>query len=293
MKLVSITPARNEAWVLRASLPAMLAWVDEAVVLDHASDDETSEIICQAKADYPGRVTHLYSGDPIWREMSHRQGLLETARKQKATHIATIDADEILTGDWLPKIRDRITELQPGRFHGITMRNLHRGLGQFRSDAGIWGKQAGTMLAFADSPELCWQTTDGYDHHHRHPHGSRYARKLDQGGGLMHLQFASWRRLTAKHEWYKMTERVRWPGKSVAEVDRLYSLALDETGAEVEAVPEAWWAPYDNLRELVDLEATPWHEAACDQMLREYGPQHFNGLNIPGVLDRAGLEVAA
>jgi len=281
VKLINILPARNEAWVIGASLRALMHWVDEAIVLVHASTDATLEICHEAAAEYPGRIRILVEPEATWRERAHRQRLLEAARDRRATHISTLDADEILTGDLLPTIRERIQATPFSRHAGIKMFNLHRSLDCYRSDKGIWGAQAGTMVAFTDSPDLSWQS-DGYDHHHRHPHGSRYWRKITEGG-IMHLQFASWRRLTAKHAWYKMTERVRWPRKPVEEIDKLYSMALDESGKETEPCPAEWWAPYADLP-AIDLNAEPWQEAECRRMFERYGPEAFEGLNLFGVI---------
>lgn len=291
MKLVSITPARNEAPMLGLSLRALLQWVDAAVVLVHASTDNTLDIAHDVAAEYPNRVHILIQNDPVWREMRDRQMLLNAARQLRATHIAPVDADEVLTGNLLPTIRADVERLDYGRFLGIPMKNLHRSIHQYRSDNGIWGARAGTMLAFRDSPELSWQSTDGYDHHHRHPHGSRLARILKCEGGLMHLQFADWRRLTAKHALYKMVERVRWPRKDVAEIDRLYSLALNEESAELSPVPESWWQPYErHMQQHLHLGAEPWHEAECRRMWERHGAAYFNGLNLFAVV---GIEVAA
>jgi hypothetical protein len=289
MKLVSITPVRNEGWVLGLSLRALLRWVDEAVVLVHASTDDSLEIASRVAAE-TGRVTIRVEDDPVWREMEHRQRLLELARSRGATHIAPVDADEVLTGDWLRRIRGQLTELPMGRFASIPMRNLHRSIYRYRSDAGIWGKRAGTMLAFRDAPSLCWSAVNGYDHHHRAPSGSRQGPRLVDGGGLMHLQFASWRRLTAKHALYKMVERIRWPHKAVAEIDRLYSLALNESGAETAAVPAAWWAPYADLLPHLRLDAEPWQEREARRLWDVHGPAPFERLNLFRVVSEAPVD---
>ena len=284
MKLVSVTPARNEAPMLGLSLRALLQWVDAAVVLVHASTDSTLDIAHDVADEHPGRVHVMIQNDPVWREMRDRQKLLNAARQLRATHIAPIDADEVLTGNLLATIRGEVERLDYGRFLGIPMKNLHRSVHQYRSDNGIWGARAGTMLAFCDSPELSWQSTDGYDHHHRHPHGSRLARILKCEGGLMHLQFADWRRLTAKHALYKMVERVRWPAKDVAEIDRLYSLALNEEGAEFSPVPASWWQSYERSMSHLQLGGEPWQEAECRRMWDTHGAGTFDGLNLFGVV---------
>ena len=106
------------------------------------------------------------------------------------------------------------------------------------------------------------------------------------GGGVMHLQFADWRRLTAKHALYKVIERIRWPEKSVAEIDRLYNMALDESVCGVSQVPLEWWAPYLSYRHMVKIGETPWQEGECARLVKQHDPKFFRGLNLFGVVDQ-------
>src|SRR5580704_9704047 len=99
MNLIAVMPARNEAWVVGCSLRIALLWCDEVIVLDHASTDRTAEIVAEIAEQNPGRVHVISESCADWPEMSHRQRLLETARQQKATHVAIVDADEVLTGN--------------------------------------------------------------------------------------------------------------------------------------------------------------------------------------------------
>lgn len=291
LKLVATIPVRNEAWVLGASLRVALRWCDEICVLNHCSTDRTGDIIAEVAEEYPGRVTVIYESDPSWHEMHHRQRLLEAARKRGATHIALVDADEILCGNLLPYIRDEVERLKPGQYLHSAMTCPWRSLDQLRIDGRIWANRWDLALAFADDPGLSWHANNGYDHHHRQPFGAQLARRLYHfPGGVMHLQFASWRRLTAKHARYKMMERVKYPAKRVEDIDRMYSMALNENGLQVAEIPSQWWEPYQNLRLLIDLYSDPWQEAECRRLWMRYGAEVFAGLNLFGV---AGECVAA
>lgn len=284
MNLFNILPVRNEACFIGCTGRALLEWCDQIVVLDHASTDRTPELLAEIQREYPDRVTILREENPRWDEMDHRQRLLEAARARGATHIATLDADEILTGDLVGGIRQIIAGLRPGEFAGIPMKNLHRSIHQYRSDRSVWGSQrAGTMIAFADHQSLYWAAKNGYQHHQRSPHVSRMAWIIQTSGGIMHLQFANWARLVAKHALYKVTERQRWPQKSVHEIDRMYSMALDETGLETTECPVAWWEPYQSLMRYLDVDAEPWQAAQTRRILAELGARHFEGLNLFGV----------
>jgi glycosyltransferase involved in cell wall biosynthesis len=284
MKLVAIMPVRNENWVLGLSLRAALKWCDAAVVLNHASTDGTADILDEIQRENPNRLTIITDRENTWKEMAHRQSLLDAARMDGATHVALVDADEILTGDLLPTIREQVRQLPLSSYVQIPMRNLWRSIAHYRSDAGIFGCRAITSVAFADTAACSWFAKNGYDHHHREPHGARCAlRAYDMPGGVMHLQFASWRRLTAKHALYKMTERLRWPEKPVAEIERLYNLALDESGLQRSEVPVGWWAPYVELMEHLDVDREPWQERECQRLWKMHGHGAFYGLNLFGV----------
>jgi glycosyltransferase involved in cell wall biosynthesis len=288
IKLTAILPARNESWIIGMSMRAALMWADDLVVLDHCSTDNTRQILDDIATENPGRVKVLSDDDPIWHEMALRQRLLETARNNGATHLIIIDADEVLTGNLLPVIRSLISTTTSGNCGELPMYCLWRNLQTYRTDrSSPWGRMSASTW-FADAPHLHWQArAGGYDFHHRAPmgwNGEVYRPIQPGGGGLMHLQFANWRRLRAKQALYKMVEMTRWPWQEKAVVNARYDPAVDETGLLTMAVPGSWWAPYEHLMQYIDLEQTPWQEAACRKFQQENKPELFMGLNLFGVL---------
>jgi hypothetical protein len=113
-------------------------------------------------------------------------------------------------------------------------------------------------------------------------------RPVQQGqGGILHLWGASERRLIAKHAWYKITERLRWPNKDVGDIDRMYSLAVRPIPSEepwtFTDVPEAWWAPYQHWMHHLDLDAEPWQIQECRRLYQEHSAETFAGLDLFGV----------
>ena len=213
--------------------------------------------------------------------------MLEEGRKIGGTHFAMIDADEVLTGDLLPGIRTQIDCLPPGSCLQIPMRNMYCGIHQYRNDLSIWGS-AVTSLAFADAERLSWRPENGYQHHHREPFGSRCGLRIyptQMKGGLMHMQFASRRRLLAKHALYQVDEVLRWPGRrSADEVRREYSMAPDWNGAQFSPAPREWWNPYRDLMKYLNIDAEPWQEQHVRELVARYGPERFAGLDLFGVV---------
>ena len=284
--LAALMLCRNEEWIIGLSLRAALKWCDVAVVLLHSCTDHSQRIVEEIAAEHPGRVNILASQSPLWCEMEHRQALLVAARAVGATHMAIVDADEVLTGNLLGTVREQIAQLPPGGFLRTRMFCPWRSIHHYRSGQSIWANRTDFVLAFADSAPLCWSAINGYDHHHRQPINSRcVAQWTSAGGGVMHLQFVQWERLTAKHALYKMSERVKFPHKPLTQIDQMYNLALDESGLLLEPVPVTWWQPYLSFGHLLDTSNPPWQVAECERLLLEYGPSPFVGLNLFGVVE--------
>jgi hypothetical protein len=234
--------------------------------------------------------------EPEWREMEQRQMMLECARQAGATHLAIIDADEILTGDLVTKtiidpratIRCVIEGLGSNEILELPGYNLRNGINRYHSN-GIWGDRW-FSTCFQDAPDLGWS---GDRFHHREPGPRKLTsyRIIPQGmGGILHLWGASERRLRAKHRLYRVMERVRFPSKPVAEIERMYSWATHgepgnasygtpETWAFA-SVPESWLKPYELWLKYLDLENEPWQNAEADRIIAQHGASFFDGLSI-------------
>ena len=248
MRLIGIMPVRNEDWCLGLTLRAALMWCDEVVVLLHHCTDRSSDIAVAVSDEAPGRVHIFRDLSDKWLEMAHRQMLLEAARTHKATHIAIVDADEILTGNLLHRIRFLIECTPDGLVLQLPWIALPRSVDRYLTE-GTFGSASRVSMAFQDRTDYCWKARgpEKYDFHHREPFGvaGGYSPLSQEDGGLMHLQFLSERRLRAKQALYQMTEVLRWPGRmSPAELAAMYGRAVYETdplGFANSQVPTSWW----------------------------------------------------
>jgi hypothetical protein len=289
-KLIGIMPARNEEWIIGLSARVALLWCDELVVLDHASTDDTPGILAELAGEYPGRVTVIHEPDPGWPEMEHRQRLLEAARAREATHVAIVDADEIMTATLVNRIKQMVFSIaRTARIMCVPMYCMWRGTDAYRQDRSVWSNRFLT-LAFADHPMLHWAAKNGYQWHQREPKGSLLLPPVKRSlGGVMHMQFADWRRLKAKHALYKMREALA--GKQpIPRIERMYSLALDETAINLAEAPREWWVGYDPWMKHYRPDQEPWQEQECLELWSQHGAAVFKGLNLFGVVKK---EVAA
>lgn len=287
MKLVGMMPVRNEDWVLGLSARVALLWCDELVIGLHACTDDTHRIVCEIESEHEGRVlVSMLQGDK-WDEMVHRQQLFADARSRGATHLAIIDADEILSGNLIdqprPAIRDYIEAIE-GRMFAPPLYNLRGGIDRYHAN-GLWGNRTVSM-AFKDDPALHWA---GDTFHRREPQGKRLHsfNPIPQGGGgILHLWCSSIDRCRAKHRLYRVTERIRWPEKDVRDIEFMYSqwenggLREDPANWIFAEVPESWWAPYQHLMKYLDIDAPNWQDAECDRLIALHGREYFNGLTV-------------
>lgn len=301
MKLVGLMPVRNEDWVLALSARVALQWCDALVMYMHACDDNSGEIAADLeKQEGHERVRIIWNPCNVWEEMVHREYMLFCARQEGATHIAMIDADEVLTANMLRGldtghccIKGIVEQLAPGEMLELPGYNLRGSLDRYHAN-GIWGNRW-FSLAFKDTPEAHW---GGDKFHSRNPAGVRWrsVRPINQGeGGVLHLWGASERRLRAKHALYKVTERLRWPAKPALEIDRMYNLWRSEQDQWTSyprmwpdnwayaEVPPLWWdfSNYENFD--LNADATPWQEAEVRRLIEEHGRDRFYGLDLFGI----------
>jgi Glycosyl transferase family 2 len=289
-------PVRNEAWCLGFTLRIALRWCDEVIVLLHGCIDKSEAIATEALWEHSNRFTMLSEPLPQWDEMRHRQWLLAVAREHKATHIAIIDADEFMSANLLPSedershgaphILDYVNACPPSQLLELPGYNMREMPGEpltMRYHAnGVWGSRWFATV-FADAPGLSWQ---GDRFHHREPFGCNWQRwrPVRQGyGGTIHLWGASERRLRAKHVYYRLTERLRWPTKPVQDIERLYSLATSPREPwTYHTLPPTWIEPYADWMQYLHIDAEPWQEAEVRLLLETYGRERFAGLDLLG-----------
>ena len=288
MKLVGLMHVRNEQWILRLAIPAAMRLVDELVVLDHDSTDQTPAILNQMRSRFPARLTTAPWEGRHYNETAIRQRLLELGRARAGTHFFMIDADEILTANLIDDVRAHTLALNPAQGLELPWLAMWASPDQYRDDDSVWSNNT-KLFAFADAPHVAFRALDdGYDMHLQRPRGLIDPTSqpiTDQNiGGVMHLQFANRRRLIAKHAWYKMSEAIRFPGReSAAAIDAKYNQALDERGLRVRPAPPQWWDQYTQDRAFLDHDDTPWHEQEIARFWLEHGESAFEGLELWGL----------
>ena len=93
MKLVSISMVRNEEFWIWYALTSVAPHVDEILVFDNGSEDRTVEVV-RGMRHLGDKLTLFenFGGDS---EQENREAMLQEARRRGATHVLTLDGDEV------------------------------------------------------------------------------------------------------------------------------------------------------------------------------------------------------
>lgn len=279
--LIGLMLVKNEEWILEASAKVALKWCDRLIISDDGSVDDTRSIITKLTYDYPDRVWVYYTNpNDRWLEMYLRQNMLDIGRELGGTHFALIDADEFITANLIPEIRDYVFDLDYGAQLTVQMYPVYSDH-QIRTDTCIWTRST-PIVAFADLEGLHWKPAGDYQHHHRAPYGINPKGCLPPiEGGMLHYQWYNWARITAKHAWYKMREAIDYPNKSKQRIDAQYSMALNRAGLQLSHIPESWM--HEEFL-LIKDEKLPWYTEECKKLLATYGRDRFKNLNLFGIV---------
>lgn len=284
MKIIGLMLVRSEDWIITASVRAAMRWCDGLAIVNHASTDETLEMIRMVACDWsvatcPIKWETVTDGSQ-WDEMTLRQKTLDLGRAMGGTHFAIVDADEIISANLVDKIRPEFEKLSPGQCLEVPMLAM-RTLDVYQDDDSVWSR-AWLTLGFADAPTLSWRPAeDGYQHHARAPRGNtgtrRYLKDKSEGG-VFHVQFSNRRRLIAKHWLYAYVDHLRWPGREdVHQLSIKYSMALQKAN-HLGVVPEEWWAGHN--KKSIKLDGVPWQEEELRRLLSIHGEKAFEGIKL-------------
>jgi len=290
-QVTALMLVRNEDWIFAASLRAALAWCDNVFVMLHNCTDHSGDIVAEAAYEFGDRITTEIVNtdrDDGWREMDLRQSMFERAKMTypTTTHFALVDADEMLTGNFAEHMPNLLVKLSPGQVLDLPMIVPVGNMGNRRIDRCVW-TTAKISTAFGDGPGLSWSPRGTYQHHARAPRPESAPRVTlchsDIDGGVHHCQWLSRARLTAKHALYKMVEVTRYPGRrTVEEIERIFSMALDTTNREIGPMPAHWLTGFESM---IAVNQPPTEIIAqCQALLDEHGRDAFAGLNLFGVI---------
>jgi glycosyltransferase involved in cell wall biosynthesis len=272
MKIIALIPAKNEELLLPICLKSLQAVVDEVIVYDDHSTDNTVAI---AKEYGAVVISENYTTDSGWPEYEIREHLLKEARSRDATHILSLDADEALTPNFAKVARGHLTTLEPGDTLSLRWITLWKNESRERVD-GVF-KSLYKDFAFCDD----------YISHHQYAFlGVGRVPKTTKGtehtvpielGGILHFQYATWEKAQMKQAWYRCSELLKGE-KSARRINNMYSISLDSVHVMTQELPLDWTLRLTNVSEF--NKKNSWHLETMSSWFDEYGLLFFEPLQI-------------
>lgn len=275
-KIIGLVPVRNEALVIEQCLRALALYVDEIIVLNDASEDDTLSIIQRVGPSC--KVARLLNKD-VWNrhESFDRNALLNEGRKRGGTHFIVIDADEMFTANCLDKnlLRNEIMALQPGDSLLMHWIRLWRDIDHFKaSNAEV------KTIIFCDDGVAKYP--ESIIHTPRVPPSLKGIKK-DFGRytthGLLHFQSVNWRNMRIRQAWYQCFERVHFAFINAKEIASSYHRITDETSIIIQSCPPYWFA-YDFFDRQAFEAPDTWREQQIAAWIQQYGFDYFKELPI-------------
>lgn len=284
MNLFGAMVVHNEDWVIGLTARALLLLVDELVVLNHASTDNTLAILDEINRESGNRVHVVHEPDPVFHSITFYERVVKVCKLAGATHVVLLDADELLASCMLPEARAEIEALEQNQFLETLWVPISRSL--HTKDTGVRSRWK-TGFAFpVENYEYPQIPSTHYDiHWSRIPLSLNGVRPVGKysSGGLMHLQYVDERRMKAKAVLWKMTELLRWPKRSTVEfLNSWYDAAVYDM-RETSPVPDDWWTKYAGWEKNVVIGG----ESIIERQVKELWVKHkdlFRGLNTFGIV---------
>jgi len=288
-KIVGLLAGKNEAPRLEFCLRALAAYCDSIVYFDDNSEDDSVAIV-EALARECRVEGVIRKTDDRFQENIRREVPFSVGRQLGGTHFVVIDADEAFTANCLDGdfLRRRILSMAPGESLEVPWIQLWRSVTKYRDDESSWSKES-KAIAFADDGNCAYE--EKFIHLQRVPSGLTGKRhRLDgRDRGLLHFQFVNWRNLLVKQAWYRCLERVNDPAKPAEDINALYAPSKDESGLGLAEAPYAWFCRYPFIDVTRFDAAETWRERQVMAWFDEYGPAHFQDLDIWDVEWGTGL----
>ncbi len=271
MKIIALIPAKNEEVMLSINLPQIKRFVDQIIVMDDGSTDNTIEV---AK-NYGAHIIKNEKLNEVWWSEEHiRNKMLEYGRGLGGTHFLCLDADEYPSETFIKNKKKLIEKLKPGEKLFLRWVSLWKSTKVYRDDNGPFGNLFKDFLVFDDGKINHSSVRDFYVG--RTPGNGRTVKVPVEQGCILHLQFIAWKRFQIKQASYLCSELVKYPGEH-KRINYNYSLTKDDE-AKTKPVPEEWI--HEPIPEsLADMDAG-WYLDKIHGFFDKHGISYFEPLEI-------------
>lgn len=271
MKVVGITPIKNEAAFIDTYASSLSQICDKIIVLDDNSTDNSVELL----SNYSKVEVVKLEDNNGWG--GKRSYLYNLARDYSATHIVALDADEAFTNPFIENFGNIITQLKPGFKFAMQWLAMWKTTNHYRNDYSVWSNNFKDFLIHDDGKI---NYDGGWIHEPRLPVTENYIKVPTELGAVFHYQFSCWDAFQIKQSWYRCLERVKNTHKDAGQINQTYRITLDDNNVNLTQIPENWRENIKepNLDEIYN--GSLWRINDIKNWFDEYGVNHFKDLDI-------------
>lgn len=209
-KIIVLSAIRNEKWIIEPFLKVVSGFADHVIILDQTDDKKSIKQI-----EYPENVIYIKNDHDELDEFYRQSILIKEARKiEKDAILISLDADEFFSEDFFKKeFQNKLHQLTPGYGMRFKMLNVINDFTQ------AWSVSMNPIIYADDGAEFT---------HQKKIHNFRLPIKLNRlilenDIFIYHFQFLDWKRMTSKHRWYQIIEKLEYKNKSPIEIYRIYN----------------------------------------------------------------------
>jgi hypothetical protein len=275
LKLICITPVKNESWILEKFLIATSLWADHIIIADQISTDKSIEIAAKFEKVIVVRNDNSYN------EFERTKILLDAARKIDGKKIIfALDADEIFTAnfqdspEWLT-----IQELKEGTVILFDRININAEQDKY------FGKLKMVFGLVDDGVSTIESTSQSIIHNIRLPWPENADYYYFKDIKVIHFDYVIPERTISKLIWYQCFERVKFNYSDSYLLKKYKTFdSIDEFLANLTLndIKKEWFEGYKTKKiDLTSLKKTYlWWDDEVLEMINQLGIDKFRNLDI-------------
>lgn len=269
VKVICLTPVRNEAWILSQFLDCASLWADHIIIADQSDQDDSRSIIRR----YP--KVELIELDWHTVDLGQMRTILwEKARRIPGRRIIlALDADEFLSANWVYSVEwKQILEAKPGTQLGFQWPHI---LPNFQN---AWLPPEYRMMGYIDD-EKPYQ---GRQLHELKIPTAESTLRLNEIK-ILHYQTADWSRYKSKLRWYQCWERIQHLSRRPIQLYRQYHLIDSFPAEQLVPTESSWFDGYQQNQidmKMICQSSSYWWDQKVLDLLIQHGTHPFRRLDI-------------
>ena len=275
IKLICITPVKNESWILNKFLNATSLWADHIIIADQNSCDNSIEIA--SKFD---KVT-IVKNNNSYNEFERTKILLAEARKIVGKKIIfALDADEILTANFQESPEwQTIQKLKEGTIILFDRINITAEQDKF------FGKLKMVIGFVDDGISSIENTSQAIIHNIRLPWPKNAEYYYFKEIKIIHFDYVIPERTISKLIWYQCFERIKFNHSDIYLLEKYRTFdSIDDflEGFTLTDTKKEWFEGYKKKNiDITSLKkAFLWWDDEVLEMIDQYGIHKFRNLDV-------------